>query len=148
MNWQIKSYDALTKDELFEILKLRVDVFVVEQACPYPEIDDIDRAPETRHLFLVKGEQILAYARCYRKSVTTASIGRVIVSSILRGQGVAHDLMHRAIACCDTDITHEALVISAQCYLDKFYTGLGFVKQGEDYLEDGIPHQDMLFVKK
>ncbi|PCK33329.1 GNAT family N-acetyltransferase [Pseudoalteromonas piscicida] len=147
MNWQLKDYDALSKDELFAILKLRVDVFVVEQACPYPEVDDIDRAEDTQHLFLQQDTEIVAYARCYRKSDDVASIGRVIVSPKLRGKGIAHELMTRAITCCESKIPHQRLIISAQCYLDKFYSSLGFIKQGEEYLEDGIPHQDMLLAK-
>ncbi|RRS08157.1 GNAT family N-acetyltransferase [Pseudoalteromonas sp. J010] len=147
MDWRVESYNTLTKDELFEILKLRVDVFVVEQACPYPEIDDVDRAPETQHLFLQRDTKILAYARCYRQSDSVASIGRVIVSAEMRGKGVAHTLMEKAIASCEQSIPHQRLVISAQCYLDKFYSGIGFVKQGSEYLEDGIPHQDMVYTQ-
>ncbi|WP_440053167.1 GNAT family N-acetyltransferase [Pseudoalteromonas sp. T1lg65] len=145
MDWYIKNYQSLSKDELFEILRLRVEVFVVEQNCPYQDIDETDRAQETQHVFLTSSDELVAYARCYRKNDKAAAIGRVIVSSNARGQGIAHQLMERAIETCFMQIPAEHLDISAQCYLADFYTRLGFEKQGEAYLEDGIPHQDMRF---
>ncbi|MEI5638345.1 MULTISPECIES: GNAT family N-acetyltransferase [unclassified Pseudoalteromonas] len=147
MNWHAKTYAQLSKDELYAIFKARVDVFVVEQNCPYPEIDDIDIADHTQHLFLLSGNELMAYARCYRKSDTCAAIGRVLVAAPARGKGIAKNLMLRAIECCEQHIAHQQLEIAAQCYLDGFYTELGFVKQGEEYLEDGIPHQDMVLRK-
>ena len=104
MNWYAKSYAQLSKDELYAIFKARVDVFVVEQNCPYPEIDDIDIADHTQHLFLLSGNELMAYARCYRKSDTCAAIGRVLVAAPARGKGIAKNLMLRAIDCCENTL--------------------------------------------
>ncbi|WP_421418540.1 GNAT family N-acetyltransferase [Pseudoalteromonas lipolytica] len=141
--FSIKTYGALSKDELLSILRARVDVFVVEQTCPYPEIDDIDNHQETLHLCLFKDNRLAAYARCYPKNTELSAFGRVLVTADFRGQGLAKQLVQTAIDTCQQHWPERAITIGAQCYLVDFYQQFGFKCVGEDYLEDGIPHQDM-----
>ncbi|MFC3032242.1 GNAT family N-acetyltransferase [Pseudoalteromonas fenneropenaei] len=143
MRTEVQNFAQLNTDSLYELLKLRVTVFVVEQNCPYPELDDIDRAPDCLHLSLLQDDKLAGYARCYRKACGTAAIGRVVVAPWARGQGLAKKLMLEAINVCRKRYDGVEIVISAQTYLLDFYAGLGFIAEGEAYLEDGIPHQDM-----
>ncbi|KZY45079.1 GCN5 family acetyltransferase [Pseudoalteromonas shioyasakiensis] len=141
--FSVKSYSELSKDELFAILRARVDVFVVEQTCPYPEIDEVDNNELTQHVFLFKGQQVAAYARCYKKSEQFSAFGRVLVAKQFRGEGLASKLVQTAIDICKEHWPDKAIMIGAQCYLTGFYQQFGFENVGDDYLEDGIPHQDM-----
>ncbi len=141
--FSIKSYNELSKDELFAILRVRVDVFVVEQTCPYPEIDEVDNNAQTQHVFLFKGQQVAAYARCYKKNEQFSAFGRVLVAEQFRGERLATKLVQTAIYTCKEHWPDKAIMIGAQCYLTGFYQQLGFENVGDDYLEDGIPHQDM-----
>lgn len=139
----VKSYDELSKDELLAILRARVDVFVVEQNCPYPEIDDVDNDELTQHVFLFREQQLAAYARCYKKNEQYSAFGRVLVAQQFRGEGLATNLVQMAIDTCLEHWPDKAIMIGAQCYLTGFYQQFGFENVGDDYLEDGIPHQDM-----
>lgn len=139
----VKSYDELSKDELLAILRARVDVFVVEQNCPYPEIDDVDNDELTQHVFLFREQQLAAYARCYKKNEQYSAFGRVLVAQQFRGEGLATKLVQMAIDTCLKHWPDKAIMIGAQCYLKRFYQQFGFENVGDDYLEDGIPHQDM-----
>lgn len=139
----VKSYDELSKDELLAILRARVDVFVVEQNCPYPEIDDVDNDELTQHVFLFREQQLAAYARCYKKNEQYSAFGRVLVAQQFRGEGLATKLVQMAIYTCLEHWPDKAIMIGAQCYLTGFYQQFGFENVGDDYLEDGIPHQDM-----
>lgn len=139
----VKSYDELSKDELLAILRARVDVFVVEQNCPYPEIDDVDNDELTQHVFLFREQQLAAYARCYKKNEQYSAFGRVLVAQQFRGEGLATKLVQMAIDTCLEHWPDKAIMIGAQCYLTGFYQQFGFENVGDDYLEDGIPHQDM-----
>ena len=139
----VKSYDELSKDELLAILRARVDVFVVEQNCPYPEIDDVDNDDLTQHVFLFREQQLAAYARCYKKNEQYSAFGRVLVAQQFRGEGLATKLVQMAIDTCLEHWPDKAIMIGAQCYLTGFYQQFGFENVGDDYLEDGIPHQDM-----
>lgn len=144
MNWVYKSYDDLTKTELHEILKARVDVFVVEQNCPYPEIDGDD--PKAEHLWLEgDGGEILAYCRIFPPGIKydQASIGRILVPKTSRGNGYAKDLMTKAISLIDKSY-ERAIKIQAQEYLLQFYQSFGFEGVTQSYLDDGIPHVDMV----
>ena len=141
--FSVKSYSELSKDELFAILRARVDVFVVEQTCPYPEIDEVDNNELTQHVFLFKGQQVAAYARCYKKSEQFSAFGRVLVAKQFRGEGLASKLVQTAVDKCKEHWPDKAIMIGAQCYLTGFYQQFGFENVGDDYLEDGIPHQDM-----
>ncbi|MBQ4877090.1 GNAT family N-acetyltransferase [Pseudoalteromonas luteoviolacea] len=145
--FKTKSFYELSHDELFLVFKLRVDIFVVEQQCPYPEIDEVDRATSTLHILLSDDEQVKAYARCYVKSNDTAAIGRVLISPTARGGGIAYTLMEKAIESCQSRHPGKQIEISAQTYLKAFYQKLGFRSIGEPYLEDGIEHIDMQYAQ-
>lgn len=138
-----KSFCELSLDELYEVLKLRVDVFVVEQNCPYPELDSVDRETETQHVMIWENSKLSAYARCYRKKDNTFAIGRVFVAVEARGRGLAQKIMDEALSVCKNQAGVTCCFLSAQVYLKGFYASYGFMEVGEEYLEDGIPHQDM-----
>lgn len=144
--WHLKTFSQLTTNELYDFLKLRIDVFVVEQTCYYSDLDDLDRDPQTRHLFAYDGDTIIAYCRVLAPDVVyknESAIGRVIISDQYRGQKLAHTLMNNALQQVDTLWPEQSCHISAQQYLEQFYQSLGFVTIGDMYLEDGIPHLAM-----
>ncbi|MBA6338899.1 GNAT family N-acetyltransferase [Colwellia sp. BRX8-7] len=147
--WQVKHFKALNIDELYEILKLRIDVFVVEQTCFYADIDDIDRHEDTVHLFCyLEGKiagylRILAKGQSYREYI---AIGRVIVASHARGTGLGHQLMAEALTVCQQYFPDQQIKISAQEHLESFYGNHGFERVSAMYLEDDIPHIAMLKV--
>ncbi|ACA88774.1 GNAT family N-acetyltransferase [Shewanella woodyi] len=148
MQWSVLTFKQLNLDELYEVLKLRVDIFIVEQNCPYPELDNKDRDPQTRHLIgrNTQGD-IVAYARILAPGVSypDSSIGRVVVSEQARGGGVAHTLMQEAISLAAQYWPENDIQLGGQEYLKDFYQKLGFDPVSEVYLEDGIPHLDMLY---
>ncbi|MGB0924294.1 MAG: GNAT family N-acetyltransferase, partial [Pseudoalteromonas shioyasakiensis] len=113
------------------------------QTCPYPEIDEVDNNELTQHVFLFKDQQVAAYARCYKKNEQFSAFGRVLVADQFRGEGLATKLVQTAIDTCKEHWPDKAIMIGAQCYLTGFYQQFGFENVGDDYLEDGIPHQDM-----
>jgi ElaA protein len=132
--------DAAT---LYAILRLRTDVFVVEQRCPYPELDGRDLEPGTRHLWLAPPEgprEPRAYLRVLAETDGTARIGRVCVAPTGRGAGLAGELMAGALRTIGDGMT---AVLDAQTYLVEFYRRLGFVQDGPEFVEDGIPHVPM-----
>lgn len=141
-----KSFSQLTTTELYQVLKLRVDVFVVEQECAYPELDNLDMNYDTRHIMFYQNETLLAYARCLAPKVVfdiNPAIGRVLVSKEGRGRGLAKELMLESIKESQAAWPNQDIKLSAQTYLLDFYKSLGFSPIGEAYLEDGIEHQDM-----
>jgi len=140
MDFIVKSFDELSLSELYHILQLRSEVFVVEQDCVYQDIDGKDQ--KALHVFGVKEDQIITYTRLFNKGdyFDNASIGRVIVKESQRAFGYGHQIMKVSIKAIK-DLYHTTMItISAQVYLQKFYESHGFVKEGEAYLEDGIPH--------
>ncbi|NMM40790.1 GNAT family N-acetyltransferase [Pseudoalteromonas arctica] len=139
-----KVFSELSTHELFAIMRTRVDVFVVEQQCPYPELDNVDCMANTIHLYWLDAEQLAAYARCYEKNEQYSAIGRVLVEKSQRGKGLAALLVKEAIQCCFTHWPNKDIYIGAQTYLLAFYQLQGFQCTGEPYLEDGIAHQDMI----
>lgn len=144
MNTIIKPFDKLTTQELFHIYKLRVDVFVVEQQCPYNEIDDIDL--RSHHIYLQKDNSIiLAYCRLYKQE-NTFHIGRVIASPKRKGYGT--QIMKTAIEFATQKLHADSIIIEAQTYAQKFYEKLGFVQISEPFEEDGIPHIQMKYIVK
>ncbi len=150
MNWQDYSFAELSNKQLYLLLKHRVNVFVVEQNCPYPELDDKDDLATTRHLIGTDEQgNILAYARILAPHVSyeEASIGRVLVVKQARGQGVASQLMSRAIDVAGRYWPETNIQIGAQAYLEAFYQQQGFETVSDIYLEDNIPHLDMLLCK-
>ncbi len=142
--WHIKTFDALNKRELHDILQLRSEVFVVEQDCVYQDIDGKDQM--ALHVFCVSGEKIRAYARLFKRGdyFEEASIGRVVVSKEARKGGVGHQLIQKSIKAVAERFGTATIKISAQTYLINFYKQHGFREVGEEYLEDGIPHVAMI----
>ncbi len=147
MKWKIKKYNELSLDELYEILKIRSDVFVVEQECVFLDIDSLDK--NAIHIFLENNNEIIAYSRILNKGVSfdEMSIGRVLVKKEYRKNKYARILMQKSIDYIQSVIKEEKITISAQYYLLDFYTSLGFQKASDIYLEDGIEHIKMKFFK-
>lgn len=143
MTWKIYGFDELTALELYEILKLRVDVFVVEQNCPYPELDGLDQ--QSIHLAYRENGEILAYARLVPAGLKydVPSIGRVIVRPAARGHGLARQLMRKSLDYIFTEWHPAAVQLQGQEYLKGFYQSFGFEPISDVYDEDGIPHLDM-----
>lgn len=143
MKWELKTFDALTVDELYQILQNRVDIFVVEQECAYNEIDGHDRV--SYHLFAKKGEEIVAYLRILPPGTTykELSIGRVIVKKEQRRDGLGSKLIYRALQFIQEELDETVIKIQAQQYLLKFYRSFGFKEVSQVYMHDGIPHVDM-----
>ncbi len=139
MNTHIKTFEQLSTTELYEILKARSAVFVVEQTCPYQDLDGGDY--DSLHVYLEEEGKILAYLRCYRQDEKTARIGRVL--TMARGQGYGIPLMEAGIKAVREHIPAESIFIEAQCYAIGFYNKFGFEVCGEEFLEDGIPHVPM-----
>lgn len=147
MNWQTKLFSQLNTDELYDFLKLRIDVFVVEQTCYYPDLDDLDRDPQVRHIFCYEGKDMLAYCRVLPPKLVydnASAIGRVIVSDKARGKKLGYQLMQLATDCVDELWPEQKCKISAQEHLKSFYQTMGFEQISDMYLEDGIPHIAML----
>lgn len=142
MNVSWKPFDTLTARELYAILSLRVDVFMLEQDCLYQELDGKDDV--ATHLLLTKDEKLLGYARVlFDKEKNALSFGRLVNQQSLRGQGIGKRLMSEIMRYFKAHHNHTPIVISAQCYLENFYRQYGFLPQGEPYLEDGLPHIQM-----
>ena len=149
MKLHTKHFSELDVITFFKIAKARVDIFVVEQNCAYPELDEVDQDVNTRHIYALDDEgQIAMYARCYPKGSDCIAIGRVIVSQSHRGKGYAILLMQECLANCDAVWPDKNIELSAQTHLISFYESLGFEQTSDSYLEDGIPHTDMKLNKK
>ncbi len=138
--FKIKRFTDLNIDELYQILRLRSEVFVVEQDCVYQDIDNKDQ--RALHVIGYKNNEIIAYTRLFDAGeyFDNPSIGRVVVSKDERQFGYGHDLIKTSIEAIKTHYKTEKIKISAQTYLKKFYETHGFFQVGEEYLEDGIPH--------
>ena len=146
MNTVIKKFSELSTEEIYNILKLRSEVFVVEQNCVYQDIDEKDK--KATHLFIEKNNEIIAYTRIFKKGdyyEENPSIGRVVVSKKERGKKIGKEIMLNSIEFIKKELKGRKIELSAQKYLDKFYKDLDFYSEGEDYLEDGIPHQRMFY---
>lgn len=141
--FQQKSFEQLTTTELFEIYRVRVAVFVVEQTCAYQEVDDLD--VRAQHLFTQDtAGAITAYARLMDEG-QQVRIGRVLVAPTNRGNGAGRQLVSVAIAAAhQTYPAAQTIVIQAQAYLQKFYASFGFQPTSAVYLDTGIPHIDMV----
>ena len=144
ITWQRIAYDALTAPQLYAILQLRSEVFVVEQNCVYQDIDGADA--QAVHVMGWAESSLLAYARCLPLGVkfAEASIGRVITCATLRGTGAGPVLMQQAIDCVHQHWGAQPIRIGAQAHLVKFYGKLGFAPASALYVEDGIPRIEML----
>lgn len=148
INWEWSSFEALSADDIFEVLKVRQAVFVVEQNCPYPDIDELDRA--AWHLMAWQegsaGRTLVAYLRVVfpGRKFAEPSIGRVLTAPAARGQGLGKLLIAQGIQHALAEYPAAAIRISAQKRLEKFYAEFGFETVSAPYDEDGIPHIEML----
>jgi ElaA protein len=150
IRWQFLRFDALTPSQLYALLQLRSQVFVVEQKCVYQDMDGGD--PHAVHLLGSVDGQLLACARCFAQGILfeqgaqyhEASIGRVVTHASLRGQGAGHALIREAITQMQALWGAQSIRISAQAHLKDFYSHHGFAVVGAAYDEDGIPHLPMV----
>ena len=140
----VKSFEELSKLELYKILRLRAEVFIVEQDCVYQDVDDKDQ--KALHVILKKSEEIIGYTRLFWPGdyFKEASIGRVVISKKERDNNYGSELMKASILAISEKMKEKKIKISAQTYLKIFYNNLGFLESGKEYLEDGIPHVAML----
>lgn len=143
--WHFKAFDALTSKEIYKILQLRSEVFVIEQNCLYQDLDDKDLVAS--HLWAEIDGEVVAYARVLAPGISyaDASIGRVIAKSSFRGLSLGKNLMKNAVVITQNHFPESPIRISAQAYLLDFYSNLGFKQVSEEYLEDDIPHIEMLW---
>lgn len=145
MQVQCLTFQQLSVDHLYEILRLRAEVFVVEQDCPYLDMDRLDQL--ALHLIMEDATDLVAYARILPADVAYpgyVSIGRVVSSPKARGTGTGKKLMALALEQCEKHFPGQPIKLSAQQYLVNFYRGFNFVETGPGYLEDGIPHIAMV----
>lgn len=143
-NWVNTPFEALDAAQLYALLRLRQDIFVVEQTCAYPDLDGLDQ--QAWHMRCLQHDAVLAYQRCLPPGVAypgSSSLGRVVVAASARGTGMGRDLVERGIRFNRQRWPQADIVIGAQAYLLKFYGSLGFVEEGEPYMEDGILHIHM-----
>ncbi len=143
LEWKTKRFNELSTAELYNLLQLRSEVFVVEQNCVYQDIDGKDQ--KALHLIGEFNSKIVAYARLFKAGdyFENASIGRVVVGTDYRDKKWGHELMQHAITEIEEYFNTTKITISAQLYLQKFYESHGFVTTSETYLEDDIPHIEM-----
>jgi len=146
LKYECLKFEDIPSHTLYEILKLRQEVFIVEQDCPYLDADGKDY--EAYHVIVTKQNEIVAYTRILKKGISYdeySAIGRVINKKNVRGKGVGKLLMEYSIQKTFELYPRDSIKISAQTYLHNFYTNLGFQKVGDGYLEDDIPHQAMIY---
>lgn len=149
MNWMCLSFSQLSTEQLYELLKLRVDIFVVEQSCPYPELDNKDRIEGVYHLLGYQDDKLVAYSRllCPGLSYKNVSFGRVAIDENCRGSGLGQTLLSTILTHCQQLWPNQDIDIGAQEYLLGFYDRNGFKAISQVYLEDDIPHLDMRLSK-
>lgn len=145
MEWFLKKFNQLSLNELYGIIQLRLEVFVVEQDCAYQGLDDKDQV--SYHLFLMDCDEIVAVLRILPENVSydEMAIGRVIVKKPYRGQKIAKTMMKKAMEFVINDLGKTKIRLSGQAYLTDFYNNLGFKKVSDEYLEDGIKHYEFLY---
>ncbi len=143
IKWKLKRFEALSVSELYNLMQLRSEVFVVEQNCVYQDIDGKDE--KALHLIGEFDGETAAYCRLFKAKnyFDDASIGRVIVKAGYRDKNLGHRLMKEAIEVIKIEFNETKITISAQLYLKKFYESHGFIQTSETYLEDDIPHIEM-----
>lgn len=148
MHFEFKHFSELSLDELYEILQLRSEIFVVEQDCVYNDLDGLDT--DAVHQFLKKDDKVVAYSRLLKPGTRFPeySIGRVVVKKSERGTGLGIQMMEEAKSFILNTWNAMEIKVSAQKYLQRFYEDLGFEIVSDEYLEDGIPHYGMRFQNK
>ncbi|PLX34350.1 MAG: GNAT family N-acetyltransferase [Clostridiales bacterium] len=147
MEFIIKRFEEFSLRDFYEIIKIREEVFIVEQTCVYQECDGKDR--KAFHLACMENGKVSAYLRILDKGVSydEVSIGRVLVKKEYRGRGLGKKLLEKAIEFIENELNENEIRISAQEYLTDFYGSFGFETVSDMYLEDGIPHVEMLHTK-
>ncbi|MBT8190110.1 MAG: GNAT family N-acetyltransferase [Bacteroidia bacterium] len=141
-----KTFEELTKKELYDLMQLRQEIFIVEQDCPYLDADGLDL--DATHLFFYKSGHMIAYTRILPPGLVyddMSAIGRVVIASSSRGKGIGRTLMEESMIVCKRLYPTKNIKISAQEHLKAFYNSLGFNQSGVPYLEDGIPHIAMIY---
>ena len=144
MKIEVKKFKELSVEEMYQILRIRSEVFIIEQRCIYQDIDGKDK--KAMHLMGKKDNEIIAYTRildsgdCYE----LPSIARVVVKKKTRREERGKEIMKESIKYIKENLKEKTIVLAAQKYLEKFYRELGFIAEGEEYLEDEIPHQKMI----
>ena len=144
MEITVKTFEELTKKELYDLLRLRAEVFVVEQDCAYQDLDGKDI--KALHVLGKKDNEVVAYTRAFKPGdyFKEAGIGRVVVKKNQRKFSYGREIMKATIQAVKKNFEESMIHVSAQTYLQKFYNSLGFEQIGEEYLEDGIPHIGMI----
>lgn len=149
LSFVCKAFHELTKEELYTILALRAEVFIVEQDCPYQDVDGKDL--QSLHVLGQYDGKLMAYSRVLGKGVSYpsyASIGRIVTAPSARGKNHGHALVDFSIDICQKNFPNQPIKISAQAHLEKFYNSHAFIATGEAYLEDNIPHIGMIYIAK
>ena len=139
-------FNYLESKDLYNILKLRSEVFILEQNCIYQDLDDLDL--NARHILAFIDDRFIGHSRIIKKGFkynNYSSIGRLVIKEQYRGYGNGFNLMKYSIDTCKFLYPKNHIKISAQCYLKSFYEDLGFINKGKNYLEDGIPHCSMFY---
>ena len=141
--WTLQEFSELTNSDLYELLKLRSAIFVVEQNCVFPDMDDKDYS--SYHLCGWNNEKLVAYTRLLPPGLAyeNCSIGRVVTAASVRRQGIGKILMKKSIEACQQLFSSQDIEIGARLYLEQFYSSFQFIREGEVYLEDGIDHIHM-----
>ena len=139
----IKTFHELDKEELYKFIQLRIEVFVVEQDCPYQDLDNLDM--QGRHIWIEEEEKILSYLRLNPPGTRfdEPSLGRIVTKDTIRSRGLAEIIINKALEIIDKDYSMPTR-ISAQSHLEDYYSKFDFVKCSEEYMEDNIPHIEML----
>ena len=142
MKLEVKPWEKLSRQQINEIFSLRSEVFIVEQECPYQDVDGKDEIAD--HVMLYVGEELVGYTRIFTKNTyfREASFGRAVVKKKHRGEGYGHLLVEKSLKHLK-EKKQTSIKISAQSYLKDFYSSHGFTAKGEEYMEDGIPHTAM-----
>lgn len=149
LNWQFKHFDELSLDELHDLIALRIKVFVIEQNCPYQDLDGLDK--KCYHLLAKNAKnEIVGTARILPPGLIypPVGIGRIVLDESVRGGKNGHELMKQCIQFIFAKFGEVNMKLSAQKHLEKFYAQHGFLSTGKEYLEDGIPHVEMLNTKQ
>lgn len=139
--WVVKSFDELTNRELYDIYKLRSDVFIVEQQCAYPEVDEYDLS--AIHVMNYQDNQLSAYCRLI-ETLNQVKLGRVVVNAAFRKKGLGRALVSKGIEELQERYSNKPIFAQAQAYLFDFYSSFGFKQASNEYIEDGIAHIDMV----
>jgi len=144
IKYKVKEFNQLTIEELYEILRLRSEIFVVEQNCIYQDVDNKDQ--KALHILGLKKGKIIAYARIFKPKdyFKYASIGRIVIHPKERNNKYGYSLVESAILAINIHFKQDTIAISAQEHLEKFYNNLKFEREGNSYLEDGISHIYMI----